>query len=348
MSADSEPPGEPSPPRPAPVTDWVRDEVDSADDPPRVRIAPHFYGLSIGLFLATCLTTFFVGASLFGQDPGRNFSAWLQAGLEYSVAVMTILLCHELGHYLQSLRYRIPALPPLFIPVPLIPFGTMGAVIVQQAGVGNRRQIFDVAISGPLAGLVATIPILYVGLTQAKFVEIEHFAGVSTISLGDPLLLTWMAEWLLGPKPAGFDVQLNPILHAGWLGVFITALNLFPIGQLDGGHILYTLIGRRAHYVAQALVLGAAGWIALSGNYSYLPMLILISLFGVNHRATADDSVSIGWFRTILGWATLCFLFIGFTPNPINITEPKDVPLPTAPDSPTFPSRPLQPDEIAI
>lgn len=345
MSADSDFFPERPERRPIPMTEWAADDEVRV---PHVRIAPHFYGLSLGLFAATCLTTFYVGASLFGQDPKTDFGGWFQAGIEYSAGVMTILLCHELGHYLQSLRYRIPALPPLFIPMPMIPFGTMGAVIVQQAGIGNRRQIFDVAISGPLAGLVATIPILALGLSQAKYIPIEHFEGVSTMSLGDPLLLTWLAEWILGPKPQGFDVQLNPLLHAGWLGVFITALNLFPIGQLDGGHILYTLIGRRAHGVAQGIVFGAGGWILFTGNYSYLPMLVLISLFGIRHRATADDTVSIGWFRAALGWATLAFLIIGFTPNPITITEPDEAPAQVEPAAEPFPRRPLRHDEIEV
>lgn len=350
MSADSEFFPERPEPRPVPVTEWVPADQSPDVTPRHAQIAPHFYGLSLGMFAATCLTTFFVGTMLTYGTTEPDFSERFRSGLYYSAAVMTILLCHEMGHYLQSLRYGIPALPPLFIPVPLPPFGTMGAVILQQAGIGNRRQIFDVAISGPLAGLAATLPILYFGLKHANFVEIFHPGdGGGAITLGDPLLLSWMADWLLGPKPEGFDLQLNPLLHAGWLGVFITALNLFPIGQLDGGHILYTLIGRRAHLVAQGIVLGAAGWIAFTGNYSYLPMLVLISLFGIRHRATADDSVAIGWPRALLGWATLAFLVIGFTPNPITVSEPGEVPVQSAPEvEPVFPRRPLQPDEIEV
>lgn len=347
MSADSDFYSERPELRPIPITEWAADDEARV---PHVRIAPHFYGLSLGLFAATCLTTFFVGSLPIYGNPKPDWPERFGNGLQYSAAVMSILLCHEMGHYLQSLRYRIPATPPLFIPVPFFPFGTMGAVIIQQAGVGNRRQIFDVAISGPLAGLAATIPILYLGLSHAELADPELYASKGGSSFGDPLLLTWMAEWLMPPNPEGLPIQINPLLHAGWLGVFITALNLFPIGQLDGGHILYTLIRRNAHIVAQSIVLGAGGWMFVTGNYSYLLMLLLISFLGLRHRPTADDTVSIGWFRAILGWATLSFLFVGFTPVPLAEIEAPDDPAAVHPESEPepFPRRPLRHDEIEV
>ena len=334
-----------------PVARAVPAELVRAESPaqsaPVPRIPAPFYGLSLGLFGATCLTTFFAGTMTAAGDPRTlSFDDWYRAGIEFSVCAMGILLCHELGHYLQALRYGIPALPPLFIPMPLSPFGTMGAVIVQQGGVGNRRQIFDIAVSGPLAGLAVTLPVLYYGLSQATYQDFSSADGAWV--LGDPPLLLWMSEWVLGPKPEGTDVVLNPALMAGWLGVFITALNLVPVGQLDGGHLLYTLIGKWAHVVARVVVYGAFAVMLVTGSYSYLPMLFLIGMIGMRHPPTADDSVPIGWTRTIIGWGTLSFLLVGFTPDPFTILEPapgapaqREEPLP-------FPRLPLQPGEIVV
>jgi len=229
--------------------------------------------------------------------------------------VLAILMAHEMGHYLQARRYHVPATLPYFIPFPISPFGTMGAVIVQGAGVANRKVLFDIAISGPLAGLVLALPITWIGVQQAQFAEVP--AGYPGPIFGEPLLLTWMFDWLRGTRPEGFEVLLNPMLFAGWVGIFITALNLIPIGQLDGGHILYTLIGRRAHAVAMLLLFGAVGYMIYSEYYAYGLMVALLWMMGPRHPPTADDTVPLGTFRILLGWLTLGFIVIGFTPMPI-------------------------------
>jgi membrane-associated protease RseP (regulator of RpoE activity) len=249
--------------------------------------------------------------------------AWLwrvtREGLTYSVPLMTILLCHEMGHYLMAVRHRVPASFPYFIPMPIPPLGTMGAVIFQGRGVANRRQMFDIAVAGPLAGLVVTLPVLYYGITQAHFDDIpENGPGMR---FGDPLLVRWLVEHVLGPIPEGQDTILNGYLFAGWVGVFITALNLMPIGQLDGGHILYTLIGRRAHKVALAVLFGGIAAMIYSGVFSYALLLFLLMLMGVKHPPTANDQISLGPGRHVLGWATLAFLVIGFTPQPIILSD---------------------------
>jgi membrane-associated protease RseP (regulator of RpoE activity) len=249
---------------------------------------------------------------------------------------MAILTAHELGHYLQARRYGVPASLPFFIPFPISPFGTMGAVIVQQSGVADRKSMFDIAITGPLAGLVLALPLAYFGIGNAK---VETFAGLpgKVTIYSDPLLLQWMIRQVHGPLPPGADVTVNPMLFAGWVGVFITALNLLPIGQLDGGHILYCLIGRRAHYVARGLFLAAAATVAYNvlfgdrGFFVWTLMLVLIWLMGTRHPPTANDRVPLGWFRVILGWLTLMFVFIGLTPIPIQQF-----------DIPTIPKPPIQ------
>ncbi len=219
------------------------------------------------LFLLTCLSTFLVG---FYRAPVYPSGIYLEIfeklkaahalwprfleGLTYSTCVMAVLGAHELGHYLQARRYGVPASLPYFIPFPISPFGTMGAVIVQQSGVADRKSMFDIAISGPLAGLVIALPLAYWGITHSY---IEPLAAHQPV-FANPPLLTWMIERIHGPLRPGTNLHLTPPLFAGWVGIFITALNLIPIGQLDGGHILYCLIRRRQHTVARTLFLLAA------------------------------------------------------------------------------------------
>lgn len=261
--------------------------------------------LALALFVATCLST------------------WMAGGLIYAVALMFILLAHEMGHYLQAKRYGVPASLPYFIPFPLPalnPFGTMGAVIVQGAGVADRKALFDIAISGPLVGLVFALPIAYIGVQQSEYAALPDS---SIVRFGDPLILKWMYTAKHGPIPEGADVLFNPLLFAGWVGIFITALNLIPIGQLDGGHILYTLIGRHAHRVAMLLLWGAIAYMVYTRYYAYSLMVLLLLLMGPRHPPTADDNVPLGTGRIVLGWLTLLFIVIGFTPVPLFLTEPQ-------------------------
>jgi len=287
--------------------------------------------LAAVLFAVTCLSTFAAGASLnvsngwplafLIPDVLQQLSAqnlWgmvLQNGVAYGGAVMLILLAHEMGHYLQSRRYKVPASLPYFIPMPLTPIGTMGAVIVQGGHVADRKQLFDIAITGPLAGLVFALPIAWFGAYNAEIATIpENHKG---LVFGDPLILEWMVETIHRPLAPNEDVVLNPLLFAGWVGIFITALNLIPVGQLDGGHILYTLIGKRAHMVAMLVLLGAVVFMALTGFVAYILMIGLLLLMGPRHPPTRDDTVPLGTFRIILGWLTLAFIIVGFTPMPI-------------------------------
>lgn len=294
------------------------------------------------LFLLTCLSTFLVGFYDGPVFPSWEYvkalrdsefgSLWahLQNGLTYSTCIIAILGAHEMGHYLQSRRYGVPASLPYFIPLPISPFGTMGAVIVQQGGVADRKSLFDIAISGPLAGLVFALPIAYWGILKSRIVAIPPTAEIAIY--GNPLLLKWLVGLVHGPIPDESDVVLNPQLFAGWVGIFITGLNLIPIGQLDGGHILYCLIGWPAHFVARGLFLLAAGVVAYSyffGDNSFISwwlMLLLIWMFGTRHPPTANDKMALGPVRIVLGWLTLMFVFIGLTPTPIAEFKPKPRP----------------------
>lgn len=261
---------------------------------------PRRIALPVFLFAATCVSTYVV--------PG--------GGLSFALAVMTTLLAHELGHFLQALRYHVPASLPYFIPMPASPIGTMGAVIVMQPGIGNRRTLFDIGISGPLAGLVPALVFSIVGLRWSRVVAIPaHPVGWM---LGEPLLFKFLGYLVFGPVPEGMTISLHPVAYAGWVGIFITALNLFPIGQLDGGHVLYALLLRRAHGIAQGLLMACMLAVVVWGYWGWTLMILLLMLMGPIHPPTANDNVPLGTARTILGWATLAFVPIGFTPVPFS------------------------------
>lgn len=256
--------------------------------------------LPVVLFLITCMTTY--------QSQGGGLKA-----LAYSVPVMLILLCHEFGHYIQARRYRVPASLPYFIPMPIGPIGTMGAVISMSGRMPNRKALFDIGISGPLAGMGPALICTVLGLLWSHVERIPPgFGG----RLGDPLLFRVLVNWIFGELPAGHDVFLHPLAFAGWVGVFLTALNLVPIGQLDGGHVLYAMLRGKARIIAWVLFAGAIIGMAVTRNYGWSVMLILLYMMGPSHPPTVNDREPLGTGRVVLGWLTLAFLIIGFTPTP--------------------------------
>jgi membrane-associated protease RseP (regulator of RpoE activity) len=252
--------------------------------------------LALLLFCATCLSTFLVGGPIF------------------SVSVMFVLTAHELGHYLQARRYGVPASLPYFIPMPLTPLGTMGAIIAMRAGVARMRALFDLAITGPLAGLVPALAISAAGLRLSSFGPAPEPG--ETLLYGSPLIFDWMAQLILGPASEDQILILHPLAFAGWVGIFITALNLLPIGQLDGGHILYTLLPRRAHAVSVATICGAIAAMAIWGLWQWTLMILLLTLFGLRHPPAAPGGPPLDRRRRLLGCLTLLFVVVGFTPRP--------------------------------
>lgn len=248
------------------------------------------------LFLATCVTT-----TLFGNGP------------LYAAALLTTLVFHEFGHYLQARRYRVHTSLPLFIPVPLPPLGTMGAVISMRGNIPNRKALFDIGISGPLAGLVPAMIFTVIGLMNSWIVATRPgYQG----NLGEPLLFKAIAYFIFGPLPDNQTIFLHPVAFAGWVAVLITSVNLFPIGQLDGGHILYGMLREKAHIIAVLVMSAAIGAVVLAGAYQWVLMLVLLMLMGPKHPPTANDDLPLGLPRVILGWCTLAFVIVGFTPTP--------------------------------
>jgi membrane-associated protease RseP (regulator of RpoE activity) len=248
------------------------------------------------LFLFTCATTFLMG------------------GPAYAAFLMLILGAHELGHYFQARRYRVPVSLPYFLPMPLPPFGTLGAFIKMKPGAADRRALFDIAIAGPLAGLVPTLLFSIIGLQLSTTTEFADTTG--RLVFGRPLLFELLTNLTFGHVPRG-QLALHPMAFAGWVGIFITALNLIPIGQLDGGHVLYALIGRKAHAIAVVLLVAAAAAITWLQYWNWSLMILLLVLMGPKHPPTADDRVPLGTGRIVLGWILLLFVIVGLTPTPI-------------------------------
>ena len=279
--------------------------------------------LPLALFLATCASTFWVGTTSWLQifyEPGYHSSAvfdlWRQ-GLVYMLAVMGILLAHEMGHFLVALRNGVPASLPYFIPVPIFPFGTMGAVIGMQGSKADRRQLFDLGLAGPLAGLAVCIGVLWIGVLQ---LDPSPTAG-RDITFHHPLLLQIMIGGLRPElqNAASLSVgQFNPCLMAGWVGLLVTGLNMLPISQLDGGHVSYALLGRRAHLLARLLLICAILFVIIGEQYNWVLMVVLVTLLGTDHPRTSDDAAKLGRVRTMIGWISLtipvlCFPVLGIS-----------------------------------
>jgi membrane-associated protease RseP (regulator of RpoE activity) len=252
------------------------------------------------------------------SDIWRAIRAGWQEGLIYMAAVLGILLTHEMGHFVTTLRHRIPATLPFFIPVPFTPLGTMGAVIAMDGARANRRQMFDLGISGPLAGLVLAVPISWIGIMQLQ--PAPHQAA--GFCFHNPLIFQVMIEALRPDLPdasALYVAQLNPFLMAGWVGMLVTGLNMLPISQLDGGHVAYALLGRRAHTLARALIVAAILSVIVFEQYNWVLMLVLVILIGTDHPPTADDRVPLGRTRTLLGAFALAIPVLCFPPMGITL-----------------------------
>jgi len=269
---------------------------------------PERQRLAILLFALTGLSTFVAGGL-----GAPNRAQAMADGAMYAGAIMTILLTHELGHYLQARRYGVRASLPLFLPF-LPPIGTLGALIIMREQIPSRRALYDIGISGPLAGLVPALVFTVLGIQQSVVAPIREGVG---LLLGEPLLFQWLTAAIHGPIPEGSTLWIGPFGMAGWVGIFVTALNLVPIGQLDGGHVLYALMLRRAHWVASCLLLLAIGAVLIFGVWNWILMLALLIFFGPRHPPTRNDLLPLGRFRIVLGWLTLGFLIIGFTPVPL-------------------------------
>jgi membrane-associated protease RseP (regulator of RpoE activity) len=284
------------------------------------------------LFALTVASTTMVGANQYAafladfRSPVAlhlSAPALLLRGVWYSGTILAILGCHELGHYFACRYYDVDASLPFFIPVPIFLTGTMGAFIRIREPIPTKKMLFDIGIAGPIAGFVIAVPTLFIGLAMSHVVRLPADSS-GMLELGEPLLFKF-ASWLLwGAQPDGYSLNMHPMAFGAWFGLLATALNLFPIGQLDGGHVSYSVLGPRVSTyvtfamlgVAVALAFFAASWIVWT---AMIAMMLL--LFGPRHPRVFDEEVPLDRTRLCLAAFAVVMFVLCFTPAPIRPIE---------------------------
>ncbi len=290
------------------------------------------WALSALLFVLTLFSTTFAGLIYVGDDAGFFRTAFFTAahpsillyGLPFSLTFLAILLAHELGHFVACRYYGIRCTPPYFIPIPISIAGTLGAFIRIKSPFSHKRALFDVGVAGPLAGFLFVVPALFVGIARSHLIAKGAIQG--GYNFGEPLIFRWVGALVLGYSPATQDMLANPIAMAAWFGLLATCLNLFPIWQLDGGHLAYAILGqkmqRRLSIISTAVLIlvSFVGW----PIPSYLVFGLLLLGFGLRfrfyHPPTLCDEERLGPGRVVIGLLALIILVISFTPVPITLT----------------------------
>ncbi len=273
--------------------------------------------LNIILFIATFFSTTFAGAFMDAQ-PGVPILQQLHRGLPFSITLLTILLFHEFGHYFMAKKHRVDASLPYFIPAPSI-IGTFGAVIKMRSPLYSKRSLLDIGAAGPIAGVLVAIPATVIGLYLS---EIKTTVGMQGgISLGSSLLFSFLSRITIGVVPEQHDIFLHPMAFAGWIGLLVTMLNLLPVGQLDGGHIAYAILGRKYHYLLSYIILPVMlilGIVAWQGWLLWCVLLLFV--IGRKHPPTMDDYRPLDTTRKVIGWIALALFVLTFTPNPFQVS----------------------------
>ncbi len=243
----------------------------------------------------------------------------LLPGVWYMLSLMSILAFHEFGHYFAARRHNAAVSLPFFIPVPypVTLFGTMGAFIKSRTPFKSRKELFDVGVAGPLAGFIPAGLILVLGYYNAEFVRSAK--PLEPVIFGDSLFLLGLKAILLPALPSGYELVRNPLIHAGWVGMFVTMMNLLPLGQLDGGHITYALVGKRHHkYIANGFLILLLGLAFIWMGWLFWAALVTF-VIKVKHPPTLDDSAPLDRRRLILGWTAVMIFVLTFVPIPLRV-----------------------------
>jgi membrane-associated protease RseP (regulator of RpoE activity) len=311
------------------------------------------YLLHIGLFLITFFTTTIAGAQWITGTGGPYEIEFLLEGLPYSLSILFIITCHEFGHYFAALYHKVKATFPYYIPFPPIPFfinfGTMGAVIRTKSPVPTKKAMFDIGVAGPLAGFAACLIILIYGFLNVPGVDYilnihpDYFAPETNdrtlyLAFGDTILFSFFRWIFIEPGqffPPMSEIYHYPYLCVGWFGLFITAMNMIPIGQLDGGHIGYTMFGKETHFKVAVIcfsilfVMGVVSIIEMAFKLNtqigwfgwFVWALILYFIIKIEHPPIHDDS-RLDNKRMLIGYLSFLILVISFSPNPFLVTIP--------------------------
>jgi membrane-associated protease RseP (regulator of RpoE activity) len=291
------------------------------------RIRKENIHINILLFLATLLTTCLTGAMLVGVDPFSDFANAI-LGLPYSFSLLLILGAHEFGHYWYAQKHRIYATYPYFIPffIPYFSFGTFGAFIKIKSPIPDKQALLDVGIAGPLAGFIMSLLFLIIGFwllpdlegVKAYVSQIHEWSddGSGALTLGSSILFDQIRTIMGARHLPMYEVYHFPFIFAGWIGLLVTSLNLMPIGQLDGGHISYALLGKKARFVA----LGAFIALALLNFYStnwLLWTVLILFVVRLKHPPTLNDQIGLDENRKLLAWCSYLIFITCFSPMPI-------------------------------
>jgi membrane-associated protease RseP (regulator of RpoE activity) len=312
---------------PAAETDTPVGPIWRVPEPPRR--FQHVVWKHVLLFLLTLATTTLVGRghyaaflSEFGSVPVTPGWGLLSKGLWYSLTILGILGAHEMGHYLACRWYRVDATLPYFLPLPP-PFftGTLGAVIRIREAFPTKAILFDIGVAGPIAGFLALVPALFLGLSLSTIVRAPA-ESPDLIYLGEPLLFQWATHLVFGTVADGYTLNMHPIVFASWFGMLATALNLLPFGQLDGGHITYATLGRWSTPIsidtvttAVMMTFWASSWLVMT-----VMMVVMLVLFGPRHPKVLYENEPIGRSRQVVAVLALIILILCFTPVPLRFT----------------------------
>lgn len=271
--------------------------------------------IHIVLFALTFSTTLVAGALQKGVNPLEEPLRVVE-GFPFALTLMLILLSHELSHYIASRTHHTNATLPYFIPAPSI-IGTFGAFIKMKSPIITRKALIDIGASGPIIGFVISVAACIIGLSLSEVVAVTKPSEYA-LSLGDSLLFTFLSKVILGVTPEGHDILLHPIAFAGWIGLFVTSLNLLPIGQLDGGHIAFALLGEVHRVISTALVgLLAVLGLFLWGGWTLWAILMLV--LGLRHPPVMYWENPLDPKRKLIGWMALVIFVLTFIPMPFTI-----------------------------
>ncbi|MBX3028371.1 site-2 protease family protein [bacterium] len=286
--------------------------------------------LHVLLFAATFVSaTLAYAISFGGVDPFAN-PAGVAVGVPYAFALLSILLAHELGHYVLARVHGVDVTLPFFIPAPpLFMIGTLGAFIRMRSMPRDRRALFDVGAAGPWAGIAVTVPLLAIGLALSD-VKPAAPSPEGGFYLGEPLLLRALMWLVLGVSSNDVTVMLHPIAMAGWVGLLVTALNLMPVGQLDGGHVIYAALGPRWHRWIALGTMTTLIVLVAGGATSWLVWALLLLVLGLRHPRIADDQMPLDPARRWGAAASMVLFVLTFMPEPLRFVPP---PIPRSPDA---------------
>lgn len=267
--------------------------------------------LNIFLFVLTFFSTLTAGALNLGINI-FEYPSQIIEGFPFASTIMTILLCHEFAHYFASYRHNTVATLPYFIPAPSF-IGTLGAFIKMKSPIITRKALIDIGASGPLAGFIVSIIASIIGLYLSDIVRIQP--DKEYIKLGDSIVFKFLSWVIIGNVPDGYDIFLHPIGFAGWIGLFVTSLNLLPIGQLDGGHITYALIGEKHRnlsifFIILLIIIGVVFWLG------WLLWAIMMLILGINHPPVVYWERNLPINRVWIGFISFVIFFLTFIPEP--------------------------------